>query len=199
MPDRGLLVVVSGPSGSGKGTVLQKLFSMRPGLFFSVSATTRDPRPGEVEGKNYFFLSREEFERQIAQGNMLEYAEYCRNYYGTPRLAVEERLAQGSDVVLEIEVKGAMQVKKACPDAVMVFIMPPSRGELEKRLRGRGTEGEETIRKRLRTAETEIASAPKYDYIVVNAKVTQAADAISSILTAEKLKSSRYNGGNFHA
>lgn len=199
MPDKGLLIVVSGPSGSGKGTVLGRLLAGRQGIFYSVSATTRAPRPGEENGKNYYFLTREEFESRIAGGGMLEYAEYCRNYYGTPRSAVERQLGLGHDVVLEIEVRGAMQVKAACPDAVMIFILPPSRAELERRLRGRGTESEEKIRNRLTAADTEIASARRYDYIVVNAEVAQAADAISSIITAEKYRSSRYNGGYLNA
>ncbi len=199
MPERGLLIVVSGPSGSGKGTVLAKVFARRQRIFYSVSATTRAPRPGEVDGKNYYFLTRQEFENRIARGDMLEHAEYCRNYYGTPRTAVEERLRQGCDVVLEIELRGAMQVKAACPDAVMIFIMPPSRAELERRLRGRGTENEEKIQNRLRTADEEMASASRYDYIVVNAQVAEAADTIDCIITAEKHRSSRFNGGNLNA
>lgn len=199
MPERGLLVVVSGPSGSGKGTVLGEVFARRRGIFYSVSATTRSPRPGEVDGKNYFFLTRAEFESRIACGEMLEYAEYCHNYYGTPRSAVERQRGMGHDVVLEIEVRGAMQVKAACPDAVMIFILPPSRAELERRLRGRGTESEETIRNRLRAADAEVACASRYDYIVVNAQIAQAADAIGCILTAEKHRSSRYNGGYLNA
>lgn len=195
MPEKGLLIVVSGPSGSGKGTVLGEVFQKRQGIFYSVSATTRPPRPGEENGKNYYFLTREEFESRIARGDMLEYAEYCRNYYGTPRSAVERQLSLGHDVVLEIEVRGAMQVKAACPDAVMIFILPPSRAELERRLRGRGTETEEKIQRRLQAADTETAAAGRYDYIVVNAKVAEAADAISSIITAEKHRSSRYDGG----
>ena len=186
MPERGLLIVISGPSGSGKGTVLAELFKRRKGIFYSVSATTRSPRPGEVDGKNYFFLSKEEFEKSIASGGMLEYACYCGNYYGTPRAAVEERLARGEDVVLEIEVQGAHKVRGACPEAVSVFLMPPSVAELEKRLRGRGTESEETILGRLDTARTEMKIAHEYDHVVVNDDVVRAADEISDIIDSEK-------------
>lgn len=187
----GLLIVVSGPSGSGKGTVLSKLFSRREGMFFSVSATTRAPRPGEINGQQYHFLTHDEFEKKINGGGMLEYASYCGNYYGTPRSAVEEKCGKGLDVVLEIEVQGAMQVKKACPDCVTVFIAPPSAGELESRLRGRGTESEAVIKNRLETAVGEIAYADKYDYIVVNDNVDTAANKIDCIVTAEKCKTSR--------
>lgn len=189
---KGLLIVVSGPSGSGKGTVLSKVFSMNKDMFYSVSATTRAPRPGEVNGKQYYFLTREEFEQKINDGGMLEYASYCGNYYGTPLAAVEKKCNAGSDVVLEIEVQGAMQVKKACPDCVTVFIVPPSAEELERRLRGRGTESDEVIKNRLETAVSEIEFAKKYDYIVVNDDVETAARKIDSIVAAEKCKSSRY-------
>lgn len=188
---KGLLIVVSGPSGSGKGTVLSKLFSLREGMFYSVSATTRAPRPGEKNGQQYFFLTHEQFEQKIKDGGMLEHASYCGNYYGTPRSAVEERCAKGQDVVLEIEVQGAMQVKKTCPDCVTVFIAPPSGAELERRLRGRGTESDEVIKKRLETAAGEVGLADKYDYIVVNDDVETAAKEIDSIVTAEKCKTSR--------
>lgn len=191
MPDRGLLVVISGPSGSGKGTVIRKLFSMRSGFFFSVSATTRAARPGEVEGREYYFLSKEEFERQIDDGNMLEYAQYCGNYYGTPRSAVEERRNMGLDVVLDIEVQGANNIRRTCPDAVLIFLKPPSPEELERRLRKRGTESDEVIRKRLSAAKQELAVAQDYNYIVTNDDVARAAGDIISIITAEKLRPSR--------
>lgn len=199
MPEKGLLVVVSGPSGSGKGTVLKKLFAKRQKLYYSVSATTRNPRPGETDGVNYFFLTREEFIKQIENNNMLEYAEYSGNYYGTPRSQVEERLSMGFDVILEIEVQGAARVRNSCPGCVSVFLMPPSLAELERRLRHRGTESEEKIRSRLSIAKNEIDTAPDYDYIVVNDTVEKAARQISSIISAEKNRSCRYFGGKCNA
>ncbi len=196
-PERGLLLVVSGPSGSGKGTVLQALFKCREGLFYSVSATTRKPRPGEKDGEQYYFLSNEGFEREIERGNMLEYARYCDHYYGSPRGPVEEKRAQGYDVILEIEVQGAMKVRHNCPDATLVFIMPPSVEELARRLRGRGTESEEVVRKRLETSKAEVQTATAYDYIVLNDEVERAAGDVSCIITAEKLRAERYGGGFF--
>ena len=145
--DKGLLLVISAPSGGGKGTILQELFAQDENLRLSVSATTRGPRPGEEHGKQYYFLSREEFEGLIQEGKMLEHAEYVGNYYGTPRQPVEDWMDQGHDVVLEIEVKGGAQVKQLMPECVSIFILPPSMKVLEKRLRGRGTEDEETIQK----------------------------------------------------
>lgn len=195
MPERGLLLVVSGPSGAGKGTVLEALFQRRAGLFASVSATTRAPRPGEVDGEHYYFLSKERFEQEIERGNMLEYAKYCENYYGSPRGPVEEMRAKGLDVVLEIEVQGAMKVRHNCSDATLVFIMPPSVEELAKRLRGRGTESEEVVRKRLETSKAEVQTASAYDYIVLNDEVERAAHDVDCIITAERLRSKRYTGG----
>lgn len=185
----GLLLVISGPSGSGKGTVLKELFDRNINLFYSVSATTRNPRPGETEGVNYYFLTKEEFLRQAEKGNMLEYAEYCGNFYGTPKSAVDEMRHKGRDVVLEIEVQGARKVMASCPDAVSIFIMPPSEAELAKRLRGRQTEPEEVIEKRLSTALEEMKTATDYDYVVVNDIVPVAADKINAIITAEKCRS----------
>ncbi len=188
MPERGLLLVVSGPSGAGKGTVLKSLFTKREGLFSSVSATTRLPRPGEVHGESYYFLSKDLFRQEIKDGNMLEYAGYCDNYYGTPRGPVEEKRNQGYDVVLEIEVQGAMKVRHSCEDATLIFIMPPSVAELEKRLRKRGTEKEEVVQRRLETSKAEVHTASAYDYIVLNDEVNRAAHDIDCIITAEKLK-----------
>ncbi|MGI5895643.1 MAG: guanylate kinase [Oscillospiraceae bacterium] len=189
--NNGLLVVVSGPSGCGKGTVLGQLLKNDPNVFYSVSATTRSPREGEVDGVNYYFLSKQEFERKIAEDGMLEYANYVGNYYGTPKQAVEEQCAAGHDVLLEIEVQGAMQVREKRPDAVFVFIAPPSMKELERRLVDRQTESEEVIRSRLKTAETELRFASKYDYIVVNDTVEQAVSDLRAILQAEKCRSER--------
>lgn len=191
MAGKGLLLVVSAPSGGGKGTILKELFAQDNNLRLSVSATTRAPRPGEEHGKQYYFISREEFESLISQNKMLEHAEYVGNYYGTPRDPVEEWLAAGNDVVLEIEVQGGAQVKKLMPECVSIFILPPSMKVLEDRLRGRGTEAEETVQKRLSTARREIPQAKEYDYIVFNDRLEDAVDDIQAILRAEKLKYSR--------
>ncbi len=191
MVKKGLLAVISAPSGGGKGTILKELFARDENLRLSVSATTRAPRPGEEHGKQYYFLSREEFEKLIAQGKMLEHAEYVGNYYGTPRDPVEEWLSQGRDVVLEIEVQGGAQVKKLMPECVSIFILPPSMKVLGERLRGRGTEAEETVQKRLATARQEIPQAREYDYVVFNDRLEDAVEEILAILRAEKLKYSR--------
>ena len=191
MNKSGLLVVVSGPSGCGKGTVLKQLIENDEHVFYSVSATTRSPRVGEVDGVHYYFISKEQFEEQIASGGMLEYASYVGNYYGTPKQAVEEKCAAGYDVILEIEVQGAMQLREKCPNAVFVFIIPPSMEELEHRLVNRQTETQEVIQNRLNTARTELQFAPKYDYIVVNQTVEQAVSDIRAILQAEKCRSNR--------
>jgi len=191
MNKRGLLVVVSGPSGCGKGTVLGKLLKEDPNVFYSVSATTRSPRPGEVDGVNYFFLTREQFEEKIRTGGMLEYANYVGNYYGTPSQAVEDQLDAGHDVILEIEVQGAMQVKEKRPDAVFVFILPPSMEELRRRLVDRQTESEEVVNNRLKQAEEEMKAVPQYDYAVVNDQVDDAVRRVRSILEAEKCKINR--------
>lgn len=164
---RGRLVVVSGPSGVGKGTVLKYVLS-RDDFVYSVSATTRNPRDGEIDGVNYFFISRDKFEEMIQGGELIEYAEYNGNYYGTPKSFVNEMLSKGKNVILEIEVKGAMQVKKSVPDATFIFIAPESKEILEARLRGRGTETEDVIEGRLRIAESEIKACLMYDYIAVN-------------------------------
>ena len=188
--DKGLLVVISGPSGTGKGTVMNYLMQQSDDLRLSVSATTRQPREGEVHGVQYYFLSREEFEEMIENGEVLEYAEYCGRYYGTPIKPIEAWLKEGHDVILEIEVQGGAQVKEKCPDSVTIFILPPSMEELENRLRGRGTEDEKTIQKRLHTAKTELQEADHYDYTVVNEAVPQAAERILEILKKEHEKRS---------
>ena len=193
MNKRGLLVVVSGPSGCGKGTVLGRFLKEDPNVFYSVSATTRAPRPGEVDGVHYFFLSKEQFEEKIKTGGMLEYANYVGNYYGTPSQAVEDQRSLGHDVILEIEIQGAMQVKAKCPDAVMVFVSPPSMEELKRRLIDRKTESEEVVNNRLKTAEKEMKAISKYDYVVVNDEVENAVSSLKAILQAEKCRTVRVN------
>lgn len=185
MADKGLLIVVSGPSGVGKGTVLAEILKDE-NIFYSVSATTRNPREGEVDGVNYHFLTKEKFEELIADNGMLEYATYCGNYYGTPRKAVEDKLAEGKDVILEIEVQGAMNVKKSFPEAMMVFILPPSVSELRRRLNKRGTETEEVVNKRVAEAVGEIKKAENYDYVMINGDLDEAVETLKSIIIAEK-------------
>lgn len=186
MADRGLLVVISGPSGTGKGTVIRQMLEDNPQVRLSVSATTRPPREGEQHGEHYFFVSRAEFEQMIAQNDVLEYAEYCGRYYGTPKAPIETWRNEGNDVLLEIEVQGGAQVKEKCPECVTIFILPPSEAELENRLRGRGTEDEETIQKRLATAKKELKEADRYDYRVVNTDVAATAAEIMEILRKER-------------
>lgn len=189
---KGLLIVISGPSGVGKGTVRKALFK-REGhnLVYSISMTTRNPRDGEVDGSDYYFVSQQEFKRQIEKGNLLEYAQFVGNFYGTPYDKVEEQIENGNEVVLEIEVQGAMQVKAKKPDAVFIFIAPPSYKALEERLRTRGTETEEVIKERLEKASRELMQAASYDYIVVNDDVNNAADKIMAIIRAEHAKCAR--------
>lgn len=173
---RGVLFVFSGPSGVGKGTLKAKLFEeFADRIAYSVSATTRGPREGEVDGKDYFFISRQEFERRVKNNDFLEHAEFAGNCYGTPRAYVEKLLDSGVNVVLEIDVQGALQVMKSMPECVSVFILPPSFEELEHRLRGRGTETEEKVRERLETAKRELPYAPQYDYQIVNGGDIEAA------------------------
>ena len=173
---RGVLFVFSGPSGVGKGTLKAKLFEeFADQIAYSVSATPRGPREGEVDGKDYFFISRQEFERRVKNNEFLEHAEFAGNCYGTPRAYVEKLLDSGMNVVLEIDVQGALQVMKSMPECVSVFILPPSFEELEHRLRGRGTETEEKVRERLETAKRELPYAPQYDYQIVNGGDIEAA------------------------
>ena len=184
---QGLMIVISGPAGSGKGTVNAKLLS-RDDFVYSVSATTRAPRPGEVNGVNYHFLTHEEFRRRIEADEMLEYTEYCGNFYGTPRKEAEAVLESGKNLILEIEVEGAQNVKKKFPDAVLIMLLPPSFAVQEQRLRGRGTEPEEKILERLARTREEIALADRYDYVVYNHDgcADKAAEEILSILCAER-------------
>ncbi|MBQ2898689.1 MAG: guanylate kinase [Oscillospiraceae bacterium] len=187
MNKRGVLTVISGPSGVGKGTIINRLFEIEENLYFSVSATTRNPRPGEIDGVHYSFKSREEFEHDIETGEMLEHAVFNGNYYGTPKSAVEEKLSAGKDVVLDIEIQGARNVKRLMPEAVLVYILPPSIDELKKRLVGRNTEDAETIKGRLSTAYRELHEAPElYDYFIVNDMVENAAIKIKDIIEGER-------------
>ena len=186
--NKGTLFVVTGPSGAGKGTVLGKVFQQVDHLHFSVSATTRAPREGEVDGVNYHFMTKENFLSLVEQGRFLEYAQYVGNYYGTPMAPVEEKLEQGIDVLLEIEVQGALKVMEKCPDAVSVFIAPPSLEELGNRLSGRGTEAEETVAKRLETAAWECSQMDKYQYVVVNDLVDTAVDKMRAIILAARCR-----------
>lgn len=191
MSGKGLLVVLSGPSGAGKDTVLKSLMQKEPGVRLSVSATTRAPREGEEDGKDYFFLSRPRFEELVENGKMLEHAEYCGNFYGTPSEPIEAWQAEGCDVILEIEVQGGAQIKTKRPDCVSIFILPPSLEVLEKRLRRRGTDAEEAIQKRLATAKSEIAQAMHYDYVIINDDLEPAVEQVAEILRIEKLKTIR--------
>lgn len=189
MSKRGMLIVLSGPSGVGKGTVRKALFS-QPGNDFqySVSMTTRQPRPGEVNGKDYFFVSKEEFEQHIREGQMLEYAKYVDNYYGTPLKYINDTLDEGKDVFLEIEVNGAMQVRSKCPDGVFIFLTPPDLMELRQRLIHRGTDSMEVINKRIHKAFGEIQMMQNYDYAVVNDQVDNAVTKIKDIIRSEGLR-----------
>ncbi len=191
MTKQGLLVVISGPSGVGKGTVLRSFMAQNENVRLSISATTRSPRPGEEDGVHYYFLSRERFLELARSGGMLEHAEYSGNYYGTPRDMVQRELDAGNDVILEIDVQGAMQVKAARPDALMVFILPPSMAELTRRLVDRRTEDEATINRRLAAARGELEQAHRYDYAVVNDNIEDAVEKLAAILLAAKC-STRY-------
>ena len=188
-PKKGLLIILSGPSGVGKGVVCKALMERNPNLKLSVSATTRGKRPGEIDGVSYFFKTDEEFKRMIVNDEFLEYTSvYGSNYYGTPRTYVEEELAAGHDIILEIDVHGANQVKKSCPFAIAVFLAPPSMSALKSRLIGRGTEEPEVVERRFGEALYELRQAEKYDYIVVNDVLDKAVTAVEHIISAEHMR-----------
>ena len=189
--NRGILIVLSGFSGAGKGTLMKELMKTYDNYALSISMTTRNPRPGEVDGREYFFSTRETFEEKIAQNGLIEYAEYCGNYYGTPRDYVEEQLAKGKDVILEIEIQGMRKVKQMFPEMLPLFVTPPSAAELERRLRGRGTETEEVIRTRLMRAAGEADGVEDYEYIVINDDLQTCVSQIHGIVQAAKSATAR--------
>lgn len=188
---KGLLIVVSGASGTGKGTVCKKILDAMPKVAYSISATTRAPRSGEVDGKEYYFLSRENFQAWIEDGKFLEYAEVYGNFYGTPLNKIQERINRGEDILLEIDVQGALNVKSKCPDGIYIFLLPPSLAELKRRIEGRGTETPESLQRRLANAAAEIQIGLEYDYVVVNDSVDNAAAQIKSIIVAERCRVAR--------
>lgn len=188
---RGLLIVVSGASGTGKGTVCKKILADMPEVAYSISATTRAPRPGETDGKEYYFISRDEFKAWIAEDRFLEFADVYGNFYGTPLNKIEERLNRGEDILLEIDVQGALNVKRKCPDGIYIFLLPPSLEELKRRIEGRGTETAESLQRRLANAIAEIKIGREYNYVVVNDTVNNAVAQIKAILVAERCKVER--------
>ncbi|WP_371369259.1 Guanylate kinase [Sporomusa rhizae] len=191
MPQQGLLIVVSGPSGTGKGTICRELLRSNPQLKYSISATTRQPRVGEVDGVNYLFVAKDKFQTMIHNDDLLEWAEVYGNFYGTPRQYVLEQLNNGYDVVLEIDTQGALKVKDKIPEGVYIYIIPPSLDELADRIHKRGTDSLETIKKRLNCAGGELTQAQNYHYIVVNDQVETAVQKIETIITAEKHRADR--------
>lgn len=191
MKRKGILIVVSGFSGAGKGTLMKKLVADYDNYALSVSMTTREPRTDEKEGVSYFFVSEETFKQAIAQNGLVEYASYCSNYYGTPRAWVEEQLESGKDVILEIEIQGALEVKEKFPDALLLYVMPPSAEELKRRLTGRGTETKEVIESRLRRATEEAEGIEYYDYIVVNDNLDVCVKQLHEIVCAAHMRPDR--------
>ena len=188
MNQQGILVVVSGFSGAGKGTLMKELLKRYDNYALSVSATTRQPREGEKDGEDYFFVNREYFQQMIEEGRLVEYAQYVNHYYGTPRDYVEKKMAEGKDVILEIEIQGALKVKKRFPDALLIFVTPPSAGELRRRLVGRGTETIEVINARLRRAAEEASGMEAYDYLLINDEIDACVEQMHQIITLQHSK-----------
>lgn len=188
MNQQGILVVVSGFSGAGKGTLMKELLKRYDNYALSVSATTRQPREGEKDGEDYFFVSREYFQQMIEDGRLVEYAQYVNHYYGTPRDYVEKKMAEGKDVILEIEIQGALKVKKRFPDALLIFVTPPSAGELRRRLVGRGTETIEVINARLRRAAEEASGMEAYDYLLINDEIDACVEQMHQLITLQHSK-----------
>lgn len=184
--ERGSLIVISGPSGCGKGTIIREFLKNHDNVWLSISCTSRDMRPGDIKDETYYFISREEFEKKIENNEFLEYALYNGNYYGTPKEHIEEKLTKGIDVILEIEVQGALKVKEIVPEAICIFIMPPSMKELRKRLVGRRTESKEKVLNRFKTAYREINEVTRYNYVVTNDSVEEASMKIAAIIMSEK-------------
>ena len=189
--NKGIPIVISAPSGCGKDTILEQLFKINDNLAYSVSATTRAMREGEIDGVSYHFHTRESFESMIKNNEVLEYTEYCGNYYGTPKKAVQDMLNEGKDVILKIEVEGAMNIKKIFPECVLIFILPPSFAELDRRLRKRGTETEETIAARIAQAKNELEFADKFDYLIVNGELEKAVTDVNTVILSEKMAAKR--------
>jgi guanylate kinase len=191
MNESGILIVLSGFAGSGKGTIVKEVLDKYDNYVLSVSATTRAPREGEQEGVHYFFKTEEEFKKMISDGELLEYANYVGNYYGTPRAYVKEQLSQGKNVILEIETEGALSIKREYPDAVLVFVMPPSVEEIYHRLKMRGTETEEVIAKRMKKAGIEISVVDRYDYLMINDVLSESVEVFNAIVTSQQMSVSR--------
>lgn len=194
MTKKGILIVVSGFSGAGKGTIMKELLKQYDNYALSISATTRKPRPGEEEGREYFFKTVKEFEKMIAKDELIEYARYVENYYGTPREYVEKQLEAGKDVILEIEIQGALKVKEAFPDTLLLFVTPPSAEELKKRLVGRGTETMEVIESRMKRAVEEAEGMDRYDYLIINDELEVCTEQMHTIIQSEHHRSFRNTG-----
>lgn len=191
MNTSGLLIVISGPSGAGKGTLCSLIKKEFPNVYYSISATTRSPRQGEVDGTDYLFINKEKFFKLKEENGLLEWAEVYGNYYGTPRALVEKNIEEGTDVILEIDIQGALQVKKQFPEGVFIFIVPPSIGELKRRIENRGQNSPEDIQNRLKSVHRELSYVSEYDYVVVNDKIETAIAKLKSIITAEKCRPQR--------